>query len=113
MTITEKQWAAAFSSAFMQPHIEHGTYYTVDTTSGTETVPTDVAGTATTPKDLMDFLEGKPQDPDEVLEVQTGWLARMSASGYMDCTDWTAHETEQEAMEYLVEMYGDDEGDDS
>ncbi len=41
-----------------------------------------------------------------VLELKHGWLARLSASGYMDCTEWCAYETEEEAKAALVEMYG-------
>jgi hypothetical protein len=33
----------------------------------------------------------------------------MSASGYMDCTEWSVFETEAEAVEYLEDYYGDEE----
>ena len=61
-----------------------------------------------TGEDLLNDLEGKPYNPDETLERKTGWLARMSAPGYMDCTNWTVHDSEEAAKEYLEEMYGDD-----
>ena len=35
----------------------------------------------------------------------TGYGARLSAPGYMDCTDWTVFDTEQEAIDYLAETY--------
>ena len=40
-----------------------------------------------------------------------GYGARLSAPGYLDCTEWAVFETEDEAREYLEEMYPDDEED--
>ena len=34
-----------------------------------------------------------------------GYGARLSAPGYMDCTDWVVFDTEQEAIDYLAETY--------
>ena len=42
-----------------------------------------------------------------IVEHNHKWAAYLSASGYMDRTDLTIHETEQEAAEYLVETYCD------
>jgi hypothetical protein len=53
--------------------------------------------------DLADFLEGHVQ----TLQIRTGYLARMSAPGFMDCTPWTIHTTEREARDALEELYGD------
>lgn len=44
----------------------------------------------------------------EEIETKKGYGARLSAPGYMDCTEWTVFDTEQEAKDYLEEMYGDD-----
>ena len=33
---------------------------------------------------------------------------RLSAAGYLDCTDWTIFATEREARAYIVETYGVD-----
>lgn len=99
----------------MQPQVYKGEYFKVDTSEGTEIVPVDVVGrTMNAHVDaLLNYLEGRPTDPEEVCEVHSGWLARMSAPGYMDCTAWTAHASESEATKYLTDMYGgDDEGDD-
>ena len=35
--------------------------------------------------------------------------AGLSAPGYLDCTPWSVFETEEEAEQYLAEMFGDDE----
>jgi len=37
-----------------------------------------------------------------------GWYCRLSAPGYLDCTDTDGpFKTEAEAEEHLIEMYGD------
>jgi hypothetical protein len=108
--MSEENTSDPFAGSFMKPHIEHGDYFAVDTSSGTEIVPCDVCGYAGSAEaqDLRDYLEGKPDSADELVRSKTGWLARMSAPGYLDCTDWTAHETEDEARAYLIEHYADD-----
>ena len=35
------------------------------------------------------------------VETRSGWGARLSASGYLDCTPWSMFDSEQEANEYL------------
>lgn len=97
--------------SFMQPQVYHDLYFEIETTIGTEIVPADVIGRtcATDVSAFLDYLEGEPNDEDELVEVKEGWLARMSAPGYLDCTDWSAHETEEEARAYLEEMYGEDD----
>lgn len=46
-----------------------------------------------------------------VMQRVTGYGARLSAPGYMDCTDWCVFDTEQEAIDYLEETYLDGMGD--
>ena len=45
----------------------------------------------------------------ESIEIVSGWGARLSAPGYLDCTEWSVYETEEEARADLAEMYGDDD----
>ena len=40
-------------------------------------------------------------------KVLLGYGARLSAPGYLDCTDWTVFDTEQEAIDHLEETYLD------
>ncbi len=54
---------------------------------------------------IRPYVEGKPQWWKNV----RGYGARLSAPGYLDCTEWTVFDTEDEAREYLEEMYPDDE----
>lgn len=93
----------------MQPDVSFASYFEVDTTHGIEIVPTDVVNRTidVTGETLLNYLSGAPLDKDATIEPKTGWLARLSAPGYMDCTDWTAHATEAEARAYLEEQYGD------
>ena len=43
------------------------------------------------------------------LSVREGYGARLSAPGYMDCTEWSVFDTEAEAEAHLDETYGDDD----
>jgi hypothetical protein len=101
--------ARFFSQSFMKPQVYRGSYFSIETSAGTEIVPSDVIGrtVGTDVSAFADYLEGNPQDDDEVIECQEGWLARMSAPGYMDCTAWEAHKTEDAAWDSLVENYGE------
>jgi hypothetical protein len=95
--------------SFMQNDIRNTGYFAVETTHGTEIVCGDDIGRtmSVAAEALANYVTGKILDPDEVVEYKTGWLARLSAPGYLDCTDWTAHATEAEALEYLEEAYGE------
>ena len=94
---------------FMEPEIYHGAYYSVETDCGTEIIPEDVAGRVNHNSDLQDYCEGKILEPLEYVTRNGGWLGRLSAPGYLDCTPWGVYDTEQEAIDSLQEMYGDDE----
>jgi hypothetical protein len=39
--------------------------------------------------------------------LRHGWLARLSAPGYMDCTEWSAFDSFEAAATYLLDAYGD------
>lgn len=58
------------------------------------------------------FLPAKEQggDPDE---PKAGWYGRLSASGYLDATDWVGpFDTGPEALDAVMEFYDvDEEGD--
>ena len=96
--------------SFMQKQIYYGDYFEVETTQGNEIVPCDVIGRTMSVdvSALLDYLEGSPWDNDAMIDVQTGYLARMTAPGYLDCTSWGVYETESEARVALDRMYGED-----
>lgn len=95
---------------YMQRQVYYGHYFAIETTAGTEIVPADDVGRtcATDVSALLNYLEGEPLDDDELVPLQEGWLARLYAPGYMDCTAWVAHRTQKGARKQLDEMYGDD-----
>ena len=97
--------ANPFEGQFMQPEIYKDRAYIVETTHGTGVVPWKLVGNVKEMDYLEDYLEGAPYD-DQELVIKEGYLARMSAPGYLDCTEWSIHDTEEEALAYLEEMYG-------
>lgn len=87
----------------MQPNILKMAGWEIETNHGTEYLPDDVVGSDATAESVADFVEG-----DKVYSIEriTGkWFARLSAPGYLDRTDWTVHDSEDEAIAYLVESY--------
>ena len=106
--------------SFMQPEIWQDRFYTLETDNGTETVSVDVCGFLPdrdedeegefTPEELSDhfgdYIEGTKIYS---CELSSGWLYRLSAPGYMDCTETGSAETEQEAIETILELYGSDD----
>jgi len=86
---------------FMRPEItEQHAWVELDTSDGLFYVPF-VHGW-TNLQYYKDCVTGEVYST-QVIRKKHG--ARLSASGYLDCTDWTIHDTVKEAMEYLVETY--------
>lgn len=57
--------------------------------------------------DLADIPDGSSVT---ITHHKNKWGARLSASGYMDCTDWLGpFDTREEAERELVYTYGDDD----
>ena len=101
--------------AFMRPDIYLGSAYLVETSIGTEIVPSDVArvpkNAATPVPYLRDYLEGYPL-PNVPPSLTFGHFARLSAPGFMDCTEWSGpYDSAADAEAALSEMYGDDSED--
>ena len=102
---------------FMEPQIaEKERWAQVETNCGTEFVPLEQLG-LTLPDGieactelLRDYLEG-----NRVFSVQEreGYGARLSAPGYLDCTEWAVFDTEEEARAHLEETYGEEDRGDS
>jgi hypothetical protein len=106
---------------FMQRQVTGKQHWVrVETTHGTEFVPGELlqvrdSDTATHPlsdfdrerykKAIWQYTEGEPQLWENII----GYGARLSAPGYMDCTEWCVFDTDEEAEEYLSEMYGDED----
>jgi hypothetical protein len=75
--------------------------------SQTLTHPATDAELFTAKVKISPYCDGEPQTWENI----KGYGARLSAPGYLDCTEWSVFETEEEAREYLEEMYPEDEED--
>lgn len=109
--------------AFMQPQIYESDYIEVDGPHGTEIVPCDVDNFDI--PEIVNFPKRTDCEDDReipgplamycentwayTIERKRGFVACMSAPGYMDRTDWSAHATAEEARKHLDEMYGEED----
>lgn len=91
--------------SFMQRQIELGDWYVCETLYGTTYVDADLV-TAKTNEDLQMYCEGTVES-FELVKNKFG--ARLSAPGYMDCTEWVVFDTEKEAQDFLDEAYPEDD----
>ena len=65
----------------------------------------DIESLASARELLAEYVEGKQIYDYQIIE---GYGARLSMPGYLDCTPWTVHDTEEEAEAYIEELYDDD-----
>lgn len=116
--------------AFMQPEITaKQLWYEVDGPCGTEYVPAFLLATDHPPKpaetvenmsDIAYWNIGVWKHLEEYcknrqyweINLIEGYGARLSAPGYMDCTEWSVYDTAEKAQEYLDTYYTDDEQED-
>ncbi len=95
---------------FMTPDIsrEPESAYIVETDNGSSVVPESVVNVSMSPMDsetdnefclarIAPYVDGKPQSIKRV----NGYLCRLSASGYMDRTDWEFCATLREVLDWL------------
>lgn len=80
--------------AFMKPQVLLGVWIQFETSEGTQCVP----------KICFDRNDHDNIEEDSIEEI-TGYGARLSAPGYLDCTEWTVFETETEAWQNLLDNY--------
>lgn len=59
--------------------------------------------------DCLDYQVGE----DVTITRTSGYGARLSAPGYLDCTEWCVFNSVKAAEEYLTEMYGDDDSEET
>jgi hypothetical protein len=97
---------------FMEPEVYETDYILIDTNIGTECIPADVVDyqpseedqdSEEIPDELRDYVEGNEMYS---IERKHGWVGRMQAPGYLDATDWSWGDTEEEVMDQLREYYG-------
>jgi hypothetical protein len=102
--------------SFMQKQVTRKLrWIEIDGTHGTTWIPAEDAPEVTRVVGNDDamrngasvYYEGTVQSVTFV----NGYGARLSAPGYMDCTEWTVFDTPEQAQAYLDEYYPDDEED--
>jgi viroplasmin and RNaseH domain-containing protein len=54
---------------------------------------------------IRDYVEDTPESWENI----KGYGARLSAPGYLDCTEWSVFDTAEEAKAYLDENYPEEE----
>lgn len=100
----------------MKPEVCQCGAYEVETSDGTFIVPEDVVGyihsqllqTPDSKAKFFDYVSVSNSDEIEDITYHAdAFIARLSMPGYLDCTDWTIHQSEKQAIEYLEELYGD------
>lgn len=97
---------------FMKEQIIKDRAYQVETTHGTEIVPFHVAGAIALGRGVIHLAELQGYCEGKVIHAQvlpTGYVYRLSAPGYLDCTSWGYASTEPMAIIHLREMFPDDE----
>ena len=85
---------------FMQPQIREGKWCEIDTDTGTWWVPKEDV-TNESPEALIWFTQAIHYHEHRFIE---GFGARLSAPGFLDCTEWTVFETEEEAQTWMEEL---------
>ena len=89
----------------MKKEVYESTYYLVETTDGTECIPSDVCGPVDNPIMLQDYCRGIIDECG--FEFRSGYVGRLTMPGYLDCTEWVHGETEDDVLETLEFLYGD------
>ena len=100
--------------SFLKPNLLADKYYQIETTQGTEIIPAHITNARGPARNFTAMCQGDILMPlDELMLPQQGYVARMFAPGYLDCTEWTAFPTLRQAQEYLMENYADDNNEDN
>lgn len=89
----------------MQPQVVFDEWWEVETTDGVTFIPVDVVGYNPKPIDFLDYIECPDPPAQGAYKIVKGYGARLSAPGYLDCTEWVVFDTENQAREYLKETY--------
>lgn len=94
---------------FMKKQIIRDRAYQVETTHGTEIVPFHIVGVSEyfLSDHLQPYCEGKVRLGQKIERLPLGYVYRLSAPGYLDCTPWGYASTEPMATISLRELYGE------
>lgn len=94
--------------AFMTPEYEHGFFATFEENYDFVCVPLEYVKDVV-PECAIDDISGELKEEwkeDCDYQVDEGWFCRLSASGYLDCTEWCGpFDSLEEAREHVVEFW--------
>ena len=90
--------------AFMEDQIEFGEWWELDSSEGIFYAP---AWEVSKNEMIGDCANGSMW----TIKLIKGYGTRVSAPGYLDCSEWCVFDTEEEAQEYLDDYYPEDEED--
>lgn len=98
--------------SFMRPEIWQDSYHLIQGKTGTQIYDSScgLPDGETDPEVIAEYLDCDPSELGEIEYIPSGWLYRLSAPGYLDCTDTGSADTEAEAISELLEMYGNECG---
>ena len=98
-----------FKDNFMKPEIGFSDYVEYESKhNGTNILPAGRCHLELV-DDLIKHVETETGEEDIIeAEIKTGFIGRLSASGYTDATEWTTGTTIKELADTLIEMYADD-----
>ena len=94
--------------SFMQPQVVFGWWLNFEDKEGGHSVDVDKPE-----RHSLCYRHAKQYATGEVVAAAyvEKWGARLSAPGYMDCTEWCLFDTQKEAAQYLIDTYYDDRDD--
>ena len=112
--------ANAYQDSFMKPELFHGEYVEIDGDNGSIIVPIEHITISLQDGAESEYEDLSEDDMENVAQayqnhfagnaevydvaVKTGYIHRLSASGYMDCTEYSASDSEEEALQELLAM---------
>ncbi len=111
--------------AFMTPAYDRTDWIEVEGRQGTYVIPADIVGLTSKDFDddqvshndddlqkytaLVDIVEDYQENSADQIEtisfIRNKIGVRLSASGYMDCTDWSIFDTENAARDFVSDFY--------
>ena len=84
-----------FAHSFMQPEFYQGDVIEVEQRGESFFMP-------------LEYYNASDWQKDHIAtKHKNKFLARMSAFGYLDCTDWSMHDSLKNAEKTLIDMYGE------
>lgn len=92
--------------AFMTPHYTNDTFWRLEMPNGESEVYPELNFAFDAIKGDNNSILRREDGATYTLTRETGWWCRLSADGYMDCTEWSGpFDTEEEAREHIKEQY--------